>query len=112
MATVVKCDNPRCTATYEASSFLGGHTFTCNHCGSRVTIRDLSFIGSQSRSVRPQPRQRQSPLFGNDGRLLESIVAGHSRHRRLLKAIADHWPPVLFAAVFVAVALLLFTGHR
>ena len=44
MATVVKCDNPNCNAHYEVSSFLGGHTFTCNKCGSRVTVRDLSVV--------------------------------------------------------------------
>lgn len=42
MATTVKCDSPQCSARYEVSSFLGGHTFTRNQCGSRVTIRDLS----------------------------------------------------------------------
>jgi hypothetical protein len=39
--TTVKCDNPRCNAWYEVSNMLGGHTFTCNKCGSKVTIRDL-----------------------------------------------------------------------
>jgi hypothetical protein len=48
MATVVKCDNPKCSAHYEVSSFLGGHTFTCNRCGSRVTIRDLSYSSAPS----------------------------------------------------------------
>jgi hypothetical protein len=42
VATTVKCDNPRCDALYEASSFLGGHTFRCEKCGWRVTIRDIS----------------------------------------------------------------------
>jgi len=54
VATTVKCDNPRCTALYEVSSFLGGHTFTCNKCGSRVTIRDLSFIGGPAQNPGPQ----------------------------------------------------------
>ena len=52
MATVVKCDNPECDAHYEVSSFLGGHTFTCNQCGSRVTIRDLSYSRPSARPVR------------------------------------------------------------
>jgi hypothetical protein len=54
MATTVKCDNPRCDAVYEVSSVLGGHTFTCNKCGSRVTIRDLS--EPEARVAHPKAR--------------------------------------------------------
>jgi len=90
VATTVKCDNPRCTALYEVSSFLGGHTFTCNKCGSRVTIRDLSFIGG--------PNQAET-------------VTLQSPRLQLFKFVADNWQLVLFVAVFVGIAVLLAIGH-
>jgi hypothetical protein len=90
VATTVKCDNPRCTALYEVSSFLGGHTFTCNKCGSRVTIRDLSFIGGPAQgsvgSHAPEPGQ---PSFG--------------------ELVADNWIVILFFAVLiVGVSILMY----
>lgn len=35
MATIETCD---CGAMYEVSSFLLGHTFTCNKCGRKIVI--------------------------------------------------------------------------
>jgi len=90
MATVVPCDNPRCTALYEVSSFLGGHTFTCNKCGSKVTVRDLSFIGS------PTPVE---------------TVRLQSPRSQLLKFVADNWQLILFVAVFVAIGVSLAVGR-
>lgn len=56
--TTVECDNPKCNALYEVPNFLGGHTFTCNRCGSRVTIRDVS-IGIRPAKALPSYRSRR-----------------------------------------------------
>lgn len=95
MATWVKCDNPRCTAEYEMSSFLGGHTFTCNQCGSRVTIRDLSY---------EQPRQAQPRIWHpRPGSDLLGLVPKPSRWRSVLK-----WAAVL--AIILALYFLTRSG--
>jgi len=105
--TVVRCDNPKCTAVYNVSAFLGGHTFTCNQCGSRVTIRDLSFIGSQSRVVKP----RHQPPLRVKTPMLDKVLAeqGWMRlPRQLLKVATEYWVMLLFVAVFGS---LLVMGH-
>ena len=99
MATVVKCDNIQCDALFEVDSFLGGHTFTCNQCGSRVTIRDLSYIATGDRrssanfGSRPQyaPTEAESRLD-----FLDPQFARHKHSRR----------PVVWAIM----ALLLVLG--
>jgi hypothetical protein len=93
MATTVPCDNPNCAALYEVSSFLGGHTFTCNKCGSRVTIRDLSYT---------QPRQAQSTAVRRD-----RTRHGRGRFPMLVPTVRFGWVVVkcvvgLVAGVFFA----------
>jgi hypothetical protein len=107
VAIVIKCDNPNCTAHYEVSSFLGGHTFTCNHCGSRVTIRDLCHIGSQPQNIKPtlHLRRVKTPM-------LDKILAeqeGFPIIRQVLTFAADHWVMILFVMVF---GCLLVMGNR
>jgi hypothetical protein len=90
VATTVRCDNPRCTALYEVSSFLGGHTFTCNRCGSRVTIRDLSFIGAQAQeSARSRPSDLESASWW------ESAIDSPRQFA------ADNWAAILFFVVLI-----------
>jgi len=98
MVNVVRCDNPRCTATYDVPSNLGGHTFTCNQCGSKVTVRDMSFVGSQP----PKPTPKHHSALRAKTPLLDKIVADHERvpvHRQILKFAADYWLMILFVAV-------------
>ncbi len=98
MATTVKCDNPRCTALYEVSSFLGGHTFTCNRCESRVTIRDLSFIGAQAQE---SARSSRSDL--------ESASWWESAIDSPWQFASDNWLVILFLiVVIVGVAALMY----
>jgi len=77
--TTVKCDNPRCNAQFEVPNLLGGHTFTCNRCGSRVTIRDLSTStrpeGVRRRFALPKWRRRRP----SNTPLLDSVVSAHDR---------------------------------
>lgn len=97
--TTVKCDNPKCAAIYDVPSYLGGHTFTCNQCGSKVTVRDLSFIGSQPLNFKAKlhpSRRVKTPLLNKMLAKQEWLPTS----RRLVKVIANYWLIVLFVAVF------------
>jgi hypothetical protein len=77
--TTVKCDNPKCNALYEISNLLGGHTFTCNQCGSKVTVRDISTGAKRDRVGHrfvPFWKWRTKP---SSTPLLDAIVSANQR---------------------------------
>jgi len=77
--TMVKCDNPRCNALYEVSNQLGGHTFTCNRCGSKVTVRDVSTGAKTSGKIKGWSLFRKSRKTPSSTPLLDAIVSADSR---------------------------------
>jgi hypothetical protein len=99
-ATTVRCDNPKCNALYEISNMLGGHTFTCNRCGSKVTIRDLSF---QPASSKPRASFKWNWPRPSDTPILDSIVSGNQRRSMFAKVLL--FVTVLGLAVLIAYVL-------
>src|ERR1035438_3399565 len=80
--TTVKCDNPRCSALYEVSNLLGGHTFTCNRCGSKVTVRDVSTGVNNGRETKGWSPFRKSRKALSGTPLLDAIVSADSRRSK------------------------------
>ena len=80
--TTVKCDNPKCNALYEISNLLGGHTFTCNKCGGKVTVRDVSTSAKPARAAVRWALFTKRERRSSSTPLLDAIVAANSRKSR------------------------------
>jgi hypothetical protein len=78
-STTVICDNPRCNASYEVDNKLGGHTFTCSRCGSRVTIRDLRAQPDTSNVVARSARSLERWSKPSSTPLLDQIIHAQGR---------------------------------
>lgn len=97
-STAVRCDNPKCNALYEVPNLLGGHTFTCKKCGSRVTIRDVSVWQERPRGslFRGLFKWRQRKISNTP--LVDKIVAASDRR------------PIPVAKVILVGLLLVFAA--
>ena len=80
---------------------LGGHTFTCSRCGSRVTIRDLRAQPDSSTVV-----TRSAPSFKRWSKpsstpLLDQIIRVHSRPSMPNKGDIPSATVLIVAAIWV-----------
>ena len=98
--TTARCDNPRCNAIYEVPNLLGGHTFTCNRCGSKVTIRGHSTAATPPKLIPHWILAKKSGSRPSGTTLLDSIVSVHERRRKSITRAA-------FAVLAIAVVVIL-----
>jgi len=98
--TTAMCDNPRCNAIYEVPNLLGGHTFTCNRCGSKVTIRGLSPAATRPMLIPRWILTKKNGTRPSGTPLLDSIISAHERRRKSITHAA-------FAVLAIAVVVIL-----